>query len=117
MLERQQPVFPIIPAGERVTEPEILEAVIGFLETRGYKEARFKEIWTYLPGTWFKPTEADRFLSKRSEQHWHTQVRNIWAHLKEHPDTYDSRIRRRTDNKDGFQLTSYVKKRVAFTSR
>jgi hypothetical protein len=100
--------FPIIPASERTTEPEMLEALIGFLEPRGYKEAKFKDVWNYLPG-WIKLTEADKHLSKRGEPHWHTIVRNIHAHIYEDPN-YDSRIKRVPG---GFQLTSYVKKKVS----
>ena len=102
--------FPIIPAGNRTTEPEMLEALISFLEQRGYKEAQFKDIWTYLPGKWIKLTKEDKEVARTrsGEPHWHTIVRNIWAHIHENPN-YDPRIRKRPEG-GGFQLTSYVKK-------
>jgi hypothetical protein len=103
--------FPIIPAGIRVTEAELLEALIGFLETCAYKEARYYEIFLYLPGKWFIPTAEDLVptRTRSNECKWKNILRNIWAHIHENPN-YDSRIKKKTDGKGGFQLTSYVKK-------
>ena len=74
--------FPIIPEGDRLTEPEAVEALCGFLETQGYNEAKYPQIWLYLPGKWvkLKPKDRDIARTRNGEPHWHTVIRNIAAH-------------------------------------
>lgn len=71
----------IIPTGNRVTEPEVTQALLNMLQTCPYGEADFKKIFFELP-RWIQLSDEDREVarSRDAELKWHAMVRNISAH-------------------------------------
>lgn len=72
----------IIPAGEKTTENEMVNAIVAFLRTRPYGEAPFvgsSGLFFNLP-SFIKLTPADREMSRSrpTEQKWWAMVRNAY---------------------------------------
>jgi hypothetical protein len=100
----------IIPAGDRVTEPEVTQALINMLQTCAYGEADFKKIFFELP-RWIKISDEDREIARtrNGELKWHAMVRNISAHYDKPGNAiYEGLLVKRRGG--GFQLASRVKK-------
>jgi hypothetical protein len=100
----------MIPAGNRVTEPEVTEALMRMLQTKAYGEADFKTIFFELP-RWIQLSDEDREVARTrdAEQKWHAMVRNISAHYDKPGNAiYDGRLVKRRGG--GFQLASRVRK-------
>jgi hypothetical protein len=99
----------ITPAGERATEAELTLALVEFLRTQAYGEAKFKTIFDNL---WqhIKLSPADKEVSRErdAELKWHTIIRNIGAHSRQPGNAiHDGVLVKRRGG--GYQLASRVR--------
>ena len=99
----------ITPAGERATEAELTLALVEFLRTQAYGEAKFKTIfdnlWQHIK---LSPADKEVSRSRPGDCKWHTIIRNIGAHASQPGNAVHDGVLVKLRG-GGFQLASRVK--------